>query len=166
MQDITLLTKILFTTTAVEPSDFIKFGSSYEAYKTKKEELERQWRAMEDEEKRKKNYKKFLASGLSEIDYSEGVKNFKLFNEEVKARKDAGHLARFLGVDSLGSNKSLMDILEGYENATILKRLYKDLNLTVGKEKNSGIDTGEAENIKYCMRQEGNYIYQVCLVVI
>lgn len=158
MQDINLLMKQLFTVSAVHKNDFIKFGAKYDDYETKKSELLAKWKSFSKEEQSKYNFKKFLNEGLKDIDISEGVKNFRLFNEETKLRKESEHVARFLGVDLLGCNKSLLDILEGYENSTILKRLYKNLKLTVGRDKKSGIDTNEAENIKYCMRQ-GRELY-------
>ena len=158
MIDHSLLSGIVFEKQACGHNDFITFDSPYEEYDRRKVDLEKQWKGLSLNEKKKTTFKKFINEGLSDIKYTEGVLNFKRFNEELKARIDSEHPARFLGIDSIDCNKPILDLLEGYENISAIKNLYKTFNKTLNDSKNAGIDSVEASNIKYCMRQ-GRELY-------
>lgn len=158
MQDISLLSKVVFSLEASSHSDFIEFDSPYEKCEKRKEELENEWKELSKEEKEKTTFKRFITCGMQGFILTDGMLNFKRLNEEVKARLDAEHPSRFLGIEIIDGNKSLLDLLEGYENISAIKKLYKTFNKTLGTTKNAGIDSVEAGNIKYCMRQ-GRELY-------
>lgn len=158
MQDTSLLSKVVFSLEASSHSDFIEFDASYEKCEKRKEELENKWKELPKEEKEKTTFKSFMTRGMEGFTLTDRMLNFKRLNEEVKARRIADHPARFLGIDTLDCNKHLLDLLEGYENISAIKNLYKDLNKTLSSTKNAGIDSDEARNIKYCLRQ-GRELY-------
>lgn len=156
MKDYTILSNIVFDIESTGQSKFIAFGSQYKEYECKKSELEKKWKFIKEE--KNITFKKYMSEGLKEFDMSEGVLNFKRLSEEVNARRNADHPSRFLGIDSLGCNRHLLDLLEGYENTSAIKSLYRDLNKILSSTKNAGIDDAEARNVKYCMRQ-GRELY-------
>lgn len=158
MKDTALLLKTIFEETPSKENDFIKFGSNYEEFHEKKQSAIDEWKNLPKDAKAKCDLAKFISDKVQGYEITDGVKNFQRLNEEVKIRKDSEPVSRFLGIDALDCNKSLLDLLEGYENTSTIKRIYKLIKKTVGKEKNSGVDSNEAANIKYCLRQ-GRELY-------
>lgn len=81
------------------------------------------------------------------------AKNYSLVRAEVEKKIQSSNIILPLAIDAIDFGQSLTEIAESLENAQEIREIYKIRKLTTGTEKNSGINTEEAQKIKNCFTQ-------------
>lgn len=142
-----------------EDGGFFDFDSNYNEYLTKRKELEENWRNSDEiRQGYKKNFKKYLHENIDESSITDAAKNYLLLKQELDKRHDKYIPSKYTKIGTFESKKTLLEILESYENIEHIQDMYRMRKINTISEKNSGITPEQAKKVRYCLRQ-GRELY-------
>lgn len=147
--------------TSAEPTDIlIDFDSDISKDREAKEEAKKKWASnSEIRNQYGNNFREYFVKQFPDNDVlSYGVKNRLLIEDEMNARRNeySPHLPML--IDIIDSENTLLDIIESNENIDHIKEVYKKIKLKSNTTDKGGLNSAEANNIKYCLRQ-GRELY-------
>lgn len=142
-----------------EEGGFFDFDSNHDEYLAKRKTLEENWRnSKEVQQKFQKNFKKYLQDSIDESGITDAARKYLLLKQEIDKRHDEYSPAKYTQIGTFESKKTLLEILESYENIDHIQDMYRMRKINTISEKNSGITPEQAKKVRYCLRQ-GRELY-------
>ena len=138
---------------------FYDFSGNGIKYLEKKKQLEEAWRNSEEiRNSYEKNFKRYCKDNLDEDNITNAEKMYTLLQQEIDKRIPNYIPSRYTKIGTFESKKTLLEILESYENIEHIQDMYKMRKINTASKKDSGISSEQAKKIRYCLRQ-GRELY-------